>query len=96
MVVDFPILLAGELLELHYQEVSKFCPKGVFRRIPKVIYEILRHTIVPSTTVEESAIGWPFLEIIYAMMSSDKRNLVDLMVNQMLECKQDVRAPLAL
>ena len=81
MVVDFPILLAGELLELHYQEVSKFCPKGVFRRIPKVIYEILRHTIVPSATVEDYAIGWPFLEIIYVVMSREKLNLLDSMVN---------------
>jgi hypothetical protein len=51
------------------------------RRIPKVIYEILRHTIVPSTVVKESAIGWPFLEVIYAVMFGDELNLLDLMVN---------------
>jgi len=96
LVVDLPILLAGELPELHYQEVSRFCPKGIFRRIPKVIYEILRHTIVPSTVVEECAIGWTFLEVIYDVMSSEELNLMDLMVSQMLECKRDMSAPLAL
>ena len=73
-----------------------FGPKGGLRRIPKVIYEILRHTLVPSATVEESAISWPFLEVIYAMVSSEELNLLDLMVNQMLEYKRDVHAPLAL
>ena len=66
------------------------------RRIPKVLHEILRHTIMPSIIVEESAIGWPFLEVIYAMMSSDELNLLDLMVNQMLECKRNMCTPLAL
>ena len=64
-----------------------FGPKGGMRRIPKAIYAILRHTIVPSATIEE---------VIYAMMFGDELNLLDLMVNQMLECKRDVRAPLAL
>ena len=56
-------------------------PKGGMRRIPKVIHEILRHTIMPSAVVEDSAIGWPYLEIIYAVMSGDEMNLLDLMVN---------------
>lgn len=61
-----------------------------------MMFEILRHTLVPSATVEEGAIGWPFLEIVYAMMSGNELNLLDLMVNRMLDCKQNVRAPLAL
>ena len=61
-----------------------------------MIYQNLKHTIVPSIAVEESAIGWPFLEIIYAMMSGDELNLLDLMVNQMLECKRDMNASLIL
>jgi hypothetical protein len=96
LVADLPMLLADEILELHYQEASMYGPRGGMRRIPRVIYEILRHTIMPSTAVEESAIGWPFLEIIYVVMSGDKLNLLDLMVNHMLECKRDMHAPLAL
>lgn len=61
-----------------------------------VIYEILRHTIVPSIVVEGSAIGWPFVEIIYIVISSNELNLLDWMVIQMLEYKRDVRAPLVL
>ena len=61
-----------------------------------MLHEILRHTIVPSVVVKDSAIGWPSLEVIHAMLSGDELNLSDLMVNQMLECKQDVCAPLAL
>ena len=52
-----------------------------------VLHEILRHTIVPSVVVKDSAIGWPSLEVIHAMLSGDELNLSDLMVNQMLECK---------
>ena len=66
------------------------------RRIPKVLHEILRHTIVPSNVVVGSAIGGPSLEIIYVVLSGDELNLLDLMVNQMLECKRDMHAPLAL
>jgi len=49
-----------------------FGPKGGMRRNPKVMFEILRHTLMPSTTVEEGAIGRTFLEIIYAVMSNDE------------------------
>lgn len=66
------------------------------RRIPKVLHEILRHTIMPSAAVGEGTIGWPSLEVIHAVLASDEVNLLDLMVSQMLECKWDVHAPLAL
>jgi hypothetical protein len=59
------------------------------------MYEILRRTIVLSAVGNDSAIGWPFFEIIVAVMSG-KLNLLDWMVNQMLECKRDVHAPLVL
>jgi hypothetical protein len=80
-VADQLMLLASELPELYYQEASMFGPKGGMRRIPKVMFEILRHTLVPSAAVEEGAIGWPFLEIIYTVMSGNELNLLDLMVN---------------
>ena len=58
--------------------------KGGMRRIPKVLHEILRHTIMPSVVVEGGDIGWPSLEVIYVVLSGDDLNLLDLMVNQML------------
>ena len=96
LVASLPMLLVGELPELFYQEASAFSLKGGMRRIPKVLFEVLRHTIVPSAMVEGGAIGCPSLEIIYTVLFGDELNLLDLMVNQMLECKQDVCAPLAL
>jgi hypothetical protein len=96
LVASLPMLLAGELPKLFYQEASSFGPKHGMRRIPKVLFEILRHTIVPSTAIEGDAIGWPFLEVTYAVLSGKELNLLDLIVNQMLECKRNVRAPLAL
>ena len=44
-------------------------------------YEILRCTIVPSAEGDDGAIGWPFFEIINAVMASDPVNLLDWMVN---------------
>ena len=57
LIVDLPMLLVGEMPELYYQEDSIFGPKGGIRRTPKVLHEILRHTIVPSAMVEDGAIG---------------------------------------
>jgi hypothetical protein len=50
------------------------------RRIPKVLHEILRHTIMLSAVVEDSAIRWPSLEVIYAVSSGDELDLLDLIV----------------
>ena len=66
------------------------------RRFPKLLHEILRYTIVPSAAVEDGAIGRPTLEVICAALADDELNLLDLLVDQMLECKRNVRAPLAL
>lgn len=96
LVSSLPMLLVGELPELFYQEASAFSPKGGMRMIPKVLFEILRHTIVPSAAVEGGAIGWPSLEVIYAVLSGEELNLLDLLANQMLECKRNEHAPLAL
>ena len=96
LVASLPMFLASEMPELYYQEDSVFGRKGGMRRIPKVLHEILRHTIMTSAAVEGGAIGWPFLEVIYAVLSSDELNSLDLIMNQMLECKRDVHASLAL
>ena len=96
LIVELPMLLVGEMPELYYQEDSIFGPKGGMRRTPKVLHEILRHTIMPSIVVEDGAVGWPSLEVIWAILAGDEFNLLDLMVRQMLECKRDMRAPLVL
>jgi len=96
LVVHLPRLQSGDVQGFHYPETSVYGPQGGLRRIPKLIYEILRRTIVPSAGGNDNAIGWPFYEIITAVMSGEKLNLLDWMVNQMLECKQDVHSPLAL
>jgi hypothetical protein len=66
------------------------------RRFPKVILEILRHTIVPTVEWDDSALKWPSMEIVNAVLSGELINLLDLMVNQMMECKRNVNAPLIL
>ena len=86
LVASLPMLLVGEMPKLFHQEASVFGPKGGMRRIPKVLHEILRHTIVSFAIVEGSAIGWPSLEVIYTVLFGDELNLLDLIVNQMLEC----------
>ncbi|KAG0542208.1 hypothetical protein BDA96_02G083600 [Sorghum bicolor] len=95
LVVDFPRLQSGDVQGFYYQDTSVYGPQGGLRRIPKLIYEILRRTIVPSAGANDKAIGWPFYEMITAVMSGEKFNLLDWTVNQMLECKRDVHSPLA-
>ena len=79
-----------------YQETSVYGPQGGLRRLPKVPFEIMRRTVVPSAGGDDYAIGWPYFEIINAVLSGDPINLLDWMVRQMLECKWDVNAPLIL
>ena len=57
LIVELPMLLAGEMSKFYYQQDSILGPKGGVRRIPKVLHEILRHTIMPSAMVEDGAIG---------------------------------------
>ena len=66
------------------------------RRFPKLLHEILRYTIVPSAAVEDGAIGRPTLEVICAALADDELNLLDLLVDQMLECKRNMCTHLAL
>ena len=64
--------------------------------LPKVILEVLRHTMIPSTRGDGDTVGWPFFEIITVVLSRDPINLLDWMIRQMLGCKQNVNAPLIL
>ena len=64
------------------------------RRLPKVILEILRHTIVPTIGWDDSAVKWPSMDIVNVVLSRKPINLLDWMVRQMMECKKNVDAPL--
>ena len=52
--------------------------------------------MVPSAGDNDNVVGWPFFEIINAVMISDPINLLDWMMRQLLVCKWDVNAPLIL
>ena len=43
--------------------------------------------MIPLVGGDEDAVGWPFFEIVNAVLSRDPINLQDWMVRQMLECK---------
>ena len=75
LVASLPMLLAGEMPELHYQEDSMYGQKGGMRRIPKVLHEILRHTIVPSVVAEDGAIGWS--SDVHKARSSDRYDSIN-------------------
>lgn len=51
---------------------------------------------MPSYGGNENALPWPYYEFINDILSGVKINLLDQLVNQMMECKQDVHAHLAL
>ena len=96
MLSDLSVLRTEEVSRFRYQETSVYGPQGGLRRLSKITFEILRCMVVPSAGGDDNAIGWPFFEIINAVLSGDPINLLDWMVHQMLECKRDVNAPLIL
>lgn len=51
---------------------------------------------MPTAAIEGGVVGRPALEVICATLASDELNLVEVLVDQMLECKRIVHAPLAL
>lgn len=95
---ELPLVLAGDrhIPELFYQENSEFGPRGGLRRIPRVLHEILRHTILSSAAICESEVRWPTLEVIQAVLKGVEINLLDLLITQLLECKRNVHKPLGL
>jgi hypothetical protein len=55
---ELPLVLAGDqhIPELFYQENSKFGLRGGLRRIPRVLHEIMRHTILSSAAIGEGEV----------------------------------------
>ena len=51
---------------------------------------------MPMVGWDDHAMECPSMEIVNAMLSSEPLNMLDWMVNQMLECKKDMDAPLIL
>jgi len=96
LVSHLPKLRADEVACFRYSKTTEYGPQGNLRRLPKVILEILRHTIVPMVGWDDHAMECPSMEIVNAMLSSEPLNMLDWMVNQMLECKKDMDAPLIL
>jgi hypothetical protein len=89
-------LRADEVDYFHYPKMTEYGPQGNLWRLPKVILEILRHTIVPTIGWYDRALEWLSMEIVNVVLSGDPLNMLDWMVNQMLECKRNVGAPLIL
>lgn len=96
LVSELPRLQPGDVRGFHYQQPSMYGAQNDLRRIPRVIYEILRHTIMPSRGGNENALPWPYYEIVNAVLSGVRINLLDWLVSQMMECKRNVHAHLAL
>lgn len=95
---ELPLVLVGDLhvSELFYPDNSEFGPRGGLRRIPWVLHEILRHTLLPLAAIGEGEIRWPTLEVIRAVLNGVEVNLLDLLVTQLLECKRNVHRSLGL
>ena len=69
LVTELPVLGTDEVSGFRYRETSAYGPHGGLRRLPKVIFEILRCTVFPSIGGDEDAVGWPFFEIVNAVLS---------------------------
>jgi len=96
LVSCLPKLRANEVDCFRYPETTEYGPWGNLRRLPKVLLEILRHTIVPTIGWDDHAMEWPSTKIVHVVLSSKPINMLDWMVNQMLECRRDVDALLIL
>jgi hypothetical protein len=56
LVVDLSVLGTNEVSGFLYQETSTYGPQGGLRRLPKVIFEVLRHTVVPSVGGDDNTV----------------------------------------
>ena len=77
LVTHLPRLRADEIACFRYPKMSEYGRRGNLRRLPKVILEILSHTIVPTIEWDDSALKWPSMEIVNAVLSSEPINLLD-------------------
>ena len=72
LVSHLPKLRANEVAWCRYLETTEYGPLGNLRRLPKVILEILRHTIVPTVGWDDHAMEWPSMEIVNAVLSGER------------------------
>jgi len=91
----------GDLSPMQEHETYVFYPTGKhhhgackdLRRYPSLIFSMLRHTIVPKVG-NFNAIRFPYYEVIRAVLSGDKLNIVEWMAARMVECRLDRRGAL--
>ena len=76
LVTQLTRLQADETACFRYPKTSEYGRRGNLRRLPKVILEILRHTIVPTIGWDDSALEWPSMEIVNVVMSGEPINLL--------------------
>ena len=76
LVTHLPRLRADEIACFRYAETSEYGRWGNLRRLPKVILEILRHTIVPIVEWDDSALECPSMETVNTVLSSELINLL--------------------
>ena len=77
LVSHLPKLRANEVACFHYLETIEYGPQGNLRRLPKVILEILRHTIVPMVGWDDHAMERPSMEIVNVVLSGEPLNMLD-------------------
>ena len=77
LITDLLVLRTNEISGFHYEETSAYGPHGGLRRLPKVIFEVLRHTVIPSLGGDGDTVGWPFFKIFTSVLSRDQINLLD-------------------
>jgi hypothetical protein len=81
-IADISRLLRDAIPELLYQEDSIWGPKGSMQRFLRILYEILRHTIVPFAAIEGCVVGHLALEAICAALAGDELNVLEVLVDR--------------
>jgi len=77
LVSHLPKLRADEVACFRYSKTTEYGPQGNLRRLPKVILEILRHTIVPMVGWDDHAMERPSMEIVNVVLSGEPLNMLD-------------------
>ena len=70
-------LRADEVACFRYLDTTEYGPEGNLSRLPKVILEILRHTIVPTIGWDDHAMEWPSMEIVNVVLFGNPLNMLD-------------------
>ena len=91
----------SDLPKMLLQETYIFYPTGKhqhgsskhFKRYPSLIFSMLRRTIMPKVG-NSDVVRFPYYEVIRAVLSGDKLNMVERMAARMIECRLDRKGAL--